>query len=393
MRHFLPFAALLACAVYLSAQTETLLEQADAAFREGDLEGSASLARRMLARNPSAVHAHMILGVIAARQQNWSVSNEHFQSVVRLEPENPHGYFYLGQASLYQQRWEAAIGYFSKALERQYPRKERLLVEMALAQNEAGRPEQALASLSGIDPEDDLAAQYWAVTAFAHDRLNRTGSAIEAIRRALQFDDSDAHSWEFLIGALIKMDEAPQALAEAIRAQKKFPDHPDIQFLFALASYYVTESPLSKLALRNLREAEPDSPRVLLAEGLLYRKQGKTDEATRAFERSAARGVRDARLLLGIVYKENGQYEAAELEYREAERLNPRNGQVLLELGKLSLTRGELEKARVRLEQAAKYMQDAPTVHYQLGLLYRRLGNTEKAQQHFQKSKQAVTEQ
>jgi tetratricopeptide (TPR) repeat protein len=266
----------------------------------------------------------------------------------------------------------------------------RLLIEMATAQTEAGHPEQALSTLSGVEAPADprLAAQHHAVTAFAQAKLNRPAAAIEAIRRALQVDDSSPHYWDFLIGELIKTDQNPQALAEAIRAQKKFPDHSDIQFLFALSSYYVPESPLSGLALRNLREADPDSPRVFLAEGLLYRKQGKTEEATGAFRRAADRGVPDAHLLLGIIYRENGDYEAAAREYKEAERLNPQNGQVLLEMGKLFAAQGDLEQSRIRLEKAVLYMPDAPAVHYQLGILYRRLGQMEKAQQHLQLSKQ-----
>ena len=93
-------------------------------------------------------------------------------------------------------------------------------------------------------------------------------------------------------------------------------------------------------------------------------------------------------MLLGIVYKESGDYGAAEREYREAERLNPRNGQMMLEMGKLLVARGELEQARLRFEKAAEYMPDAPAVHYQLGLLYRRLGQPEKAQHHLQLSKE-----
>jgi tetratricopeptide (TPR) repeat protein len=377
-------------AVCLLGQDSSLLEQADTAFRNGDLSRSSALAQRALARDPKAVHAHMILGIIAAQKKDWITSNRHFRAVVRLEPSNPFGYFYLGQAKLYQQQWDAAIQYFSDALKRQYPEKERLLVELALAQNEAGHPEQALANLAGIAPPDSesLAAQYYAVAAFAHGKLNHAAAAIEAIRRAIRFDSANSHNWEFLIGVLLKNDEAPQALAEAIRAQQKFPDHPEIQFLFALASYHVTESPLSGLALRNLREADPGSPRVLLAEGLLYRKQGKAEAATEAFRRAAEAGVEDAHLLLGIVYKENGDYEAAEREYAEAERVNPKSGQVLLERGKLLLSRGQLEDARMRLEKAAELMPDAASVHYQLGLLYRRLGQPEKAEAHFRKSKQ-----
>ena len=324
-------------AVCILGQSASLLEQADAAFRSGDSARAAELAQRVLVREPNAVHAHMILGVIAAQKNDWNISNRRFQTVVRLDPSNPFGYFYLGQAKLYQQQWEAAIQYFQQALKRQYPEKDRLLVELALAQNEAGRPDQALATLSSVTPPADehLAAQYYAVTAFARSKLNQPGAAIEAIRRALSLDAGDWRHWGFLIGALLKNDEAPHALAEAIRAQQKFPDNADIQFLFALASYHVTESPLSGLALRNLREADPDSPRVLLAEGLLYRKQGKADEATDAFERAAKAGVEDAHLLLGIVFKENGKYEEAEREFRHAERVSPQNGQVLLELGKL----------------------------------------------------------
>ena len=50
--------------------------------------------------------------------------------------------------------------------------------------------------------------------------------------------------------------------------------------------------------------------------------------------------------------------------------------------------RKELEQARIRLEKAAGYMPDAPAVHYQLGILYRRLGQLEKAQEHLRLSKQ-----
>ena len=375
---------------FLAAQPANLLEQADAAFRAGDLDKAATLSRRVLAAQPGEVHAHMILGVIAAQKNDWDVSNRHFQTVVKLQPSNPFGYFYLGQAKLYQRQWEAAIQFFSKALERQYPERERLLVELALAQNEAGRPKQALDTLAKMQPppEGPVAAQYHAVTAFALNNLNQAGPAIEAIRKAVQLDDTNPHSWDFLIGALINTDQTPQALAEAIRAQSRFPDHPDIQFLFALASYHVAESPLSRIALRNLREADPASPRVDLAEGLLHRKQGRNEEATQAFQRAAARGVPDAHLLLGIVFKDNGDYTAAEKEYREAEKLNPRSGQALLELGKLLLGKGELQEARTRLESALLYMADAPSVHYQLGLLYNRLGDKEKSQKHLKLAKQ-----
>ena len=166
----------------------------------------------------------MILGVIAAQSADWAASNRHFAEVLRLQPSNPHGYFYLGQAKLYQHQWQAAVEYFSKALERGYPDEQRLLIELALAQNEAGHPKEALASLGKTGPpyEQRQAAQYHAVAALARAKLNEPRGAVEAMRRALALDDTHPDHWEFLIRTLMQDDEPALALAEAIRAQKKF---------------------------------------------------------------------------------------------------------------------------------------------------------------------------
>ena len=379
----------------LAAQTPNLLEQADEAFRQGDFEAALRLAQRVIESDPAALHGHMILGVIAAQKNQWEVANRHFQTIVKLDPSNPYGYFYLGQAQLYQRDWKAAIKYFTSALERQYPETGRLLVELALAQNEAGHPTEALATLAKTSAPDDqrLAAQYYGVTAFARASLNHLGPAIEAIRHALQIDDAAPHYWEFLIDALLRTDEAPQALAEAIRAQRKFPDQPEIQYLFALASYRVTESPLGRLALRNLREAEPADARVLLAEGLALRKEGKNEQATIAFRNAAARGVPDAHLLLGILLRETGDQAGAEKEYREAERVNPNNSQVLLEMARVLITSGDLSGALTRLKKAAELTPSAPAVHYQLGTLYRRMGQNDDAERHLNLFRQLQAEQ
>ena len=60
----------------------------------------------------------------------------------------------------------------------------------------------------------------------------------------------------------------------------------------------------------------------------------------------------------------------------------------MLELGKLLLVRGDLKGARVRLEKAYAALPGAPGVHYQLGLLYSRLSEKEKAQEHLRLSRQ-----
>jgi Flp pilus assembly protein TadD len=373
----------------LLGQSENPIEQAEQAFRSGALEQAQTFARQALAKQPGSVSAHMILGVIAAQRQQWDAAKLHFRAVVRLAPSDPNGYFYLGQANLYQQNWATAAYYFTRALETNYPDRERLIVELAFAENEAGRPKQALATLGKVrlPVQGPHAAQFYAVTAFVQEKLQQPDPAMKAIRRAIDLDESNPQYREFLISSLIGADQVNAAMEEAIRAQRKFPDHPDIQFLFGVASYYITESHFTKLALRNLREVEPNGPRVLLIGGMLSRKQGQTEEATLAFTEAAKRGVPDAHLLLGILLREAGDYVGAEREYRAAERLNPRNGQVLLELGKVLLIRGRVNEALTRLLKAVQYMPSNPAVHYQLGLAYGRLGQKTKAEHHLRISR------
>src|SRR5437867_3919940 len=127
-RH-LAVGVLAACCAW--GQAPRLLEKADAAFRAGNFPQAQALAQQVLAADTGSIHAHMILGIIAAKNKQWQVSNRHFQAVIRLDPSNPHGYFYLGQARLYQQQWEQAAQYFAKALQNNYPDRERLAIEMA----------------------------------------------------------------------------------------------------------------------------------------------------------------------------------------------------------------------------------------------------------------------
>ena len=205
-----------------------MIEQADAAFRAGDLEQASALARKALAQDARSVHALMILGIIAAQANQWKDADARFQSVIQLDPQNPYGYFYLGQSALYQQQWEQAVRHFSKALEYNYPDLQRLVIELAFAQNEAGQPGPALENLSKVEPplEGPLAAQYHATRGYALAKLNQPAAAVEAVRRARDLDDSNPHYSEFLINALISADETYKALVEAIQAQKKFPDDP-----------------------------------------------------------------------------------------------------------------------------------------------------------------------
>ena len=372
------------------AQAQSPTQDAEAAFRAGDLNRAAVLARQALAGDPNSVQAHILLGVSASETRDWSTATQNFEAVIRLAPSSSHGYFYLGQANLYQQKWAEAAKYFASALQRNYPDRERLIVELAFAENEAGRPRGALDRLVKIQPPQagPLAAQYFAVTAFARNNLNQPLEAIQAMQRAKEVDDLNPQYREFLVSTLLNTSQPGLALAEAIDAQKRFPDQPEVQFLFGLAAYNMSNRDLIRIALRNLSEAAPAGAQEVLLQGMVHRLAGEREQATQEFLQAAKRGVPDSHLLLGLVLKDSGDLDGAAREFGEAERVSPTNGQVEVELGKILLSRGRLSEAALRLKKAEQYMPTVAAVHYELARLYARLGQKEKSSQHLQKFKE-----
>ena len=212
-----------------------------------------------------------------------------------------------------------------------------MLLELALAQHEAGHSNLALAS----QQKTSINQRALRRPLFRLFTTHRRGQAAPTCREPFRgnprarasLTTANPEYARFLINTLLGSGQLTGALAEAIQAQRWFPDDPQIQFLFGLASYYVTQGDLTRVARRNLAEAQPDSPQTMLLSGMVYRQQGQKEEATRVFLCAARGGVTDAHLLLGLIYKDAGNISAAEGELREAERLNPQDGQVEMELG------------------------------------------------------------
>jgi len=365
------------------ASCQDLTHQAESAFRSGEVDRAVALARKALAENPSSTQAYLILGIVAARRNEWDSATRSFKSLIQLAPSDPQPYFYLGQGYLYQQKWDQAVTCFSLARDRNYPDPDRLGIELALAQEQAGHPSEAMETLGRVQPpaSGPLAAQFYAVTAFAGAKLNRQEEAAEALARAREIDPANPQYAEFMISALLSVNQNRKAREEAIEAQKRWPDEPEIQYLFGLADYFTTNGELVKIALRNLREAQPDSYLLPSLEGLLYLRQNDLDKSATAFVEAAKRGVPDSHLLLGMVYRDRGDLEGAKRELREAERTTPQNGQVYLEFGKVLEAQAKLREAAAQFEMALKYMPQDPVAHYRLAQLYARLGDKEKSDQ------------
>ena len=182
---------------------------------------------------------------------------------------------------------------------------------------------------------------------------------------------------------MLSIGQVELALKEAIEASKRFPDQPDIQYQFGVAGYFVPELPFTETALRNLREARPDDPRVSVLEGLVSNKKGQAERANQAYRAGTAQGIPEAHLFLGLALHEQGDQAGAEKALRQALRHLPHDGQVFLAMGKVLATTNP-EEALSYMKKAESYMPGNPTLHYGLGTLYRRLNQPDQAKHHLE---------
>lgn len=378
---------LFGCAAALMAQQSVadLMREADAAYRAGEPGRAAALFRQVLQENPSVVPAHMFLGIISSEQGQWSEAIDHFKVVAQATPDNAHAHFFLGAAYGGEGKWAEAVQSYSLALKNQFPQRDRLMVGLAQAQTESGQPMQALTTLESIAAPADkqLASQYHFVQAVAQQRLDQPAQAIGAVRKALDNNGYDPGNWRFLVSAILSTGQVEVAMAEALAANRRFPDHPDIQYQFGVAGYFVPELPFTEMALRNMRETRPDDPRISVLEGLLSDQRGEARQAGQSFRTAADHGVPEAHLFLGLALHERGDQTAAERELREALRHLPHDGQVLFGLGR-TLTADKPEEALVYMQKAEAYMPMNPALHYGLGTLYQRLKQFDKARHHIE---------
>src|SRR5947209_16089158 len=80
---------------------------------------------------------------------------------------------------------------------------------------------------------------------------------------------------------------------------------------------------------------------------------------------------------LGVVLMESGARERAEAQFEGALKLDSTLGESHLQLGNLALERNDLQNAAQHLQAAAAVLVGDSRVHFALGRLYRRTGDTE----------------
>ncbi len=248
-----------------------------------------------------------------------------------------------------------------------------------------GRPADAEPFYRRAEPlgPDDLQARAFGLVQSASPR-----EAARVYEELLSLRPDDALALKRLAAVRMGLKESRAVLAISERLCRMPSEQVAGLTLAAIAHHESKHHAEAVDAGRRVFEIDPDLRAMPLPPTLFWNNValdllalGRAEEAGAYLERALVRSE-DAGLMevLGLSYAQRGLTEQAERCWRQAERWNPQNADVCLDLGRLALGRRQWREAIGFFRRAADRSRDAIEPLYNLSQAYRMLGDRATAE-------------
>jgi tetratricopeptide (TPR) repeat protein len=207
-------------------------------------------------------------------------------------------------------------------------------------------------------------------------RLYQSGNYTEALKlfnAVIDGDPSDPRAYDARGTVYSALNDYGQAMADYNQAIKLNPSFAQAYYnrgrLYSLLKQY--DEALSDLEKSSELDAASFGYRANGNIGLIYYRQGKYDEALKAYAASIAKdGTKaDVFFLRGETYTALGQYEAAIADYQSAVARFSRYDLAYQSLGYAYYKTGKNDKAIEELKRAIEIAPDSPGAHFYLALV------------------------
>ena len=231
-----------------------------------------------------------------------------------------------------------------------------------------------------LDPKLVLRAQFpLGVALFELHKPAEARKEFEAVRR----EAGDHPNILYYLGRIDledrKFDSAIKNLGDAAAN----PPFPDTAYYLGFAYFKKGDLPAAEKWLKEAAAADPRDSRIPYQLGLVYRQQGREDDAKNAFALSDELHQQDDKE--GRVRVECGQkLDQGPREEARAfcdQLYNPDNAEKLMTLGTIYAQHGDLQDALKPLQRAAELQPQSPQMQFNLALAYFQLNRYEDARE------------
>jgi tetratricopeptide (TPR) repeat protein len=339
------FATLFAAALALGqpAPPPDVYARAVALQQAGDREGAAAAYRELLQSQPSHVAARSNLGVVLAQLGRFTEAIEAYRAALAIEPTQPKVRLNLGIALYKTANFVDAATELATVRAAQPDNLQARYLE-ADCHLRMGEPRKVIELLAPIEPQhqDDLALAYMLGLAYLHQKDAAKGGPL--VDRILKRGESaEAHLMMGMAKRAAK--DLAGGVEELGKAVGLNPELPGVHGLYARA--------LLETANRDRAQAE--------------------------FEAELARNPLDfdAHLYLGVLLKEDADFDGAMAHFERALGVRPGDPGVRYQIVTIHVSRGETEKALPLLEAIVKEAPEFLEAHVTLATVYYRLKRRE----------------
>lgn len=313
------------------------------------------------------------LGVKRLSEGDVEAARTLFEEVLRLVQNEPHALYHLAVLDQNSGAADRALAGFQKllALRSAQPGavpaalQVQALNSLAILYYERGYYDDAESSLVEALRLDEAQAEIWNNLGLARRRLGKRQEATEAFRRAHEIDPKKEAAINNLALSFIDASSWAQAATLLTDGTRLYPQNASLWLNLAIAQRGLGDAAGSELSFGRAIELDPDNRQGLAARAASYlalvlSEQGRYDRAVESAQRAVAWKADDAQAWtqLGLAQQGLGDLAAARVSLEKAQTLDPASAEIVNNLGSVYYRTNEFEKAQEAFQRAVTIRPD-----------------------------------
>jgi len=411
-----------------------LCQQIGIAYTQlNDLTHAEEFYREAVRLNPQFHAARKNLGTVLWFLNRRDDSEREFLAVTKWLPADPVPHLYLGLAAAGRHEFAHAKSEFERAgtLASANPEVIQPVLESYLATRDLSFPTEVLQQLTRAEnPDSEItfraaalflrygyyeqaatlcnkvisahkeSAEIWRLLAEAYDRQQKPERAYSAYSRAIEMDPNSEDGYLALAEFASAHANNNYALEVVARGLKRLPRSAGLRFEEGILFSLIGDRTKAQSRFSEASRLKPEWNLPWLALGVSALESGNAAQAVALFDKAGTLDLHDARafylyaLAISKEGADSGANRASALAaLHTAIKLDARDAASYSLLGHFELAAGNAAAAGREWETALKLDPRNTTALYQLSLLYRKQGRTERAKQLLEKFRQVKTEQ
>jgi tetratricopeptide (TPR) repeat protein len=342
---------------------------------------------------------HLYLGLAAAGRHEFAYAKQEFELAGTLASANPEVIEPVLESYLATHDLSFPEATLQQLTHAENPNWE-IMSRVGALFLQYGYYRQAITAFEQIISAHKESAETLRLTAAAYDRQKKPDLAYSAYSRAIEMDPNAEDGYLELANFASAHANNAYALQVVARGLERLPKSPNLLFEQGILFALMGERTKAQASFAEASRLRPGWNLPLLAMGIASLESGKASEAIALFGQARVIDPRDGRacylyaLAISKQSTVSGTNRAnAVAALRKAIELNPGDAASHALLGRFELDAGNPDEAAREWEAALKRDPENATALYQLGLLYRRAGNAERARQLLERFQRVKTEQ